>query len=56
MKCDFYEHNGKVCIAFSFENEQEPKKQRLALGVDLGIRRSAATSEGKLIIDKKFNE
>jgi IS605 OrfB family transposase len=51
-----YEHNGKICIAFSFENKQEPKKQRLALGVDLGIRRSAATSEGKLIIDKSFNE
>lgn len=51
-----YEHNGKVCIAFSFETKQPQLKQRLALGVDLGIRRAAATSEGKLIIDKGFNE
>lgn len=51
-----YEHNGKICIAFSFDNKVEKVKQRLALGVDLGIRRSAATSDGRLIIDKSFNE
>jgi len=51
-----YEHNGSIYIALSFENKQEKVKQRLALGVDLGVRRSAATSEGKLIIDKCFNE
>ena len=50
-----YEHNGKICIAFSFENKVEKVKQRLALGVDIGIRRSAACSDGRLIIDKKFN-
>lgn len=50
-----YVDGDRVCIAFSFENKQEPKKQRLSLGVDIGIRRSAATSDGRIIIDKKFN-
>jgi IS605 OrfB family transposase len=50
-----YEDNGKICIAFSFENKVEKVKQRLALGVDLGIRRSAAMSDGRVIIDRKFN-
>jgi len=50
-----YEDHGNICIAFSFENKQEKIKQRLALGVDLGIRRSAAMSDGRLIIDRKFN-
>lgn len=50
-----YENQGKVYIAFSFDNKQEPLKQRLALGVDIGIRRPAACSDGRLIIDKKFN-
>ena len=50
-----YENQGKIYIAFSFDNKQEPIKQRLALGVDIGIRRPAACSDGRLIIDKKFN-
>ena len=56
--CDplIYVDNKEVYISFSFENKQPQLKPRLAIGVDLGIRRSAATSEGKLIIDKKFNE
>jgi len=56
--CDplIYVDNKEVYISFSFENKQLQQKPRLAIGVDLGIRRSAATSEGKLIIDKKFNE
>lgn len=51
-----YENNGKIYIALSFENKREKIKQKLALGIDLGIRRTAATSDGRLIIDKKFNE
>ena len=51
-----YENDGNVYICLSFENKQPQLKQRLALGVDLGIRRSAATSDGRLIIDKSFNE
>lgn len=50
-----YEDRGKIFIAFSFENKKEKIKQKLALGVDLGIRRSAAMSDGRLIIDRKFN-
>ena len=50
-----YEDGGKLYISFSFENKQPQVKQRLALGVDIGIRRSAACSDGRLIIDKKFN-
>ena len=50
------ENNGKIYIALSFDNKKEKIKQRLALGIDLGIRRSAATSDGRLIIDKNFNE
>ena len=51
-----YEDMGSIYICLSFENKQPQQNPRLAIGVDLGIRRSAATSEGKLIIDKKFNE
>ena len=56
--CDplIYENNGKLFISFCFENKpKETHKQKLAIGIDIGIRRTAATSEGKLIIDKKFN-
>lgn len=51
-----YEDNGNICISFPFENKQPQVKQRLALGVDVGMRRSAATSDGRLIIDKKFEQ
>lgn len=51
-----YEHGGKLFISFCFENKpKESQKQKLAIGIDIGIRRTAATSEGRLIIDKKFN-
>ena len=55
--CDplIYEDSGNIYISFSFENKVEKVKQRLALGVDLGIRRSAAISDGRIIVDKKFN-
>jgi len=51
-----YEDNVNIYISLSFENKHPQLKPKLAMGVDLGIRRSAATSEGKLIIDKSFNE
>jgi IS605 OrfB family transposase len=50
-----YENNGELYISFSFETKKEQLKQRLALGVDLGIRRTAACSDGRIIQDKKFN-
>lgn len=52
-----YVKNNKPYIAFTFENKQKLiKKQKLSLGVDLGMRRSASCSDGRLIIDKKFNK
>jgi len=51
-----YENNGELFISLPFENiPKETIKQKLALGVDLGIRRVAACSDGRIIIDKKFN-
>jgi IS605 OrfB family transposase len=47
--------NGKLFVSLSFENSVEVQKESLCLGVDLGIRRVAACSDGRLIIDKKFN-
>ena len=51
-----YEQNGELFISLPFENKIEKLKQKLALGVDLGIRRVAACSDGRIIIDKKFNK
>ena len=51
-----YVNNDKIYISFSFENKPKEKiKQRLALGVDIGIRRNAACSDGRIVIDRKFN-
>lgn len=49
-----YEDNGKIYISLPFENKQPQVKQRLALGVDVGMRRSAAMSDGRILIDRKF--
>lgn len=47
--------DGQLMISLTFD-EKIPKKQAtLCLGVDLGIRRSAALSDGRLIIDREFN-
>lgn len=56
--CDplIYENDGKLFISFCFENKPKDKlKQKLALGVDIGIRRSVALSDGRIVIDRKFN-
>jgi IS605 OrfB family transposase len=50
-----YENNGEIFISLPFENKIEKIKSKLALGVDLGIRRVAACSDGRIIVDKKFN-
>ena len=56
--CDplIFVRDGKLMIALTFDNEPKEIKPSLALGVDLGIRRTAACSDGRLIIDKKFNK
>lgn len=51
----YINEKNEVCISFSFDTKKQKLKQKLAVGVDLGIRVSAATSEGMVIIDKKFN-
>jgi len=55
--CDplLYVQNDDVYISFSFDNKPEKLKQRLSLGIDVGIRRPVACSDGRIIIDKKFN-
>ena len=47
--------DGRLMISLTFDTRQEEVKSNLCLGVDLGIRRTAACSDGRLIIDKKFN-
>ena len=51
----FVNSSGKLMISLTFDTAKEKVKPSLALGVDLGIRRTAACSDGRLIIDKKFN-
>ena len=50
-----FERDGSLYIALTFDVGIEPiKSPKTALGVDLGCRVTAATSDGRLIIDKKF--
>ena len=50
-----YVNDNKIYISLPFENKIEKQKSKLALGVDLGMRRVAACSDGRIIIDRKFN-
>lgn len=50
-----YVNDNRICISLPFDNKIEKQKSKLALGVDLGIRRVAACSDGRIIIDRKFN-
>lgn len=50
-----FERGGDIWISFPFNTPETPPKQTLAVGIDLGCRVPAATSEGNLYIDKKFN-
>lgn len=55
--CDplIYERNGEIWINLAFKETLPKAKSTLILGIDLGVRRLAATSEGNLFIDRKFN-
>ena len=55
--CDplIFERDGQIWLSLTFETPEPVIKEGLALGIDLGINRVAATSEGLLIQDKKFN-
>lgn len=49
--------DGRVFISLCFDIKPVAKESpSLALGVDLGIRVSAACSDGRIIIDRKFNK
>lgn len=50
-----YSDGIKVFVCLTFNVYEPTITPKLALGVDLGIRRFATTSEGKLIISKKYN-
>lgn len=55
--CDplLFEKNGEIWICLTFDIPEVLSQKKLALGIDLGCRVNAATSEGNLYIDKKFN-
>lgn len=55
--CDplLFEKNGDIWICLTFDIPEILSQKKLALGIDLGCRVNAATSEGNLYIDKKFN-
>lgn len=56
--CDplIFVKNNEVWIGLTFKIQDFLIKNTLALGVDLGCRINAATSEGNLYVDKKFNK
>ncbi len=47
--------DGKLMISLTFDVSVPQKEPTSVLGVDLGIRRVAACSDGRLIIDREFN-
>jgi len=55
--CDplLFEKDGEVWICLTFDIPEILLQKKLVLGIDLGCRVNAATSEGNLYIDKKFN-
>lgn len=55
--CDplIFERNGRLWLNLTFEIPNFVVIENKAVGIDLGINRSVATSDGVLIIDKKFN-
>lgn len=55
--CDplLFEKDGEIWICLTFNIPEILSQKKLALGIDLGCRVNAATSEGNLYVDKKFN-
>lgn len=55
--CDpeLFVKDDEIWIALSFKIPVLKPKEELAIGVDLGIRMAAVTSEGKFYQDKEFN-
>ena len=55
--CDplLFKKDDEIWICLTFDIPEILSQKKLALGIDLGCRVNAATSEGNLYIDKKFN-
>lgn len=55
--CDplLFEKNGEIWICLTFDIPEILSQNKLAVGVDVGICNLAATSEGNLYQDKRFN-
>lgn len=56
--CDplIYIRDGQLFMSLAFRLEDRAPSNETVLGVDLGIRVFAATSDGKLYVDKGFNK
>ena len=50
----FYK-DGRFFLSVPFEVPETPCQGNTAIGVDLGVRRAAVTSEGKAYVSKKYN-
>lgn len=48
--------NNEIYLSLVFKIHEIPPANDKSLGIDLGMRVAAATSEGKLYMDKKFNK
>jgi len=46
--------DNEIYISFPFEIPEQPPQNNKACGIDLGIRRIATTSEGKIFTDKTY--
>ena len=54
--CDplIFERKGEIWLAITFDDTVIPLPDNYCIGVDLGIRRTVATSEGLMISDKTY--
>lgn len=48
--------NNEIYVSLTFHIQENSIRQTSAIGIDLGCRVFAATSEGNIYIDKKFNK
>lgn len=56
--CDpaIFERDGQIWLSLTFKDPIPAPQKGLALGIDLGINRVVATSEGQILKDPKFNK
>ena len=47
---------GQLMLSLTFDVKAPKRESTICLGVDLGIRRVAACSDGRIIIDREFNK